>query len=238
MSVLRAVARTSSGMTISEVAAATELDRATARRLLLTFTDLKYLANSDGRFSLTSAVLDLGFAYLASISVSDLAVPHLRALTKDLQESSAAAVLDRHDILYVARVPSPRLMTVSLGVGARLPAHATSLGRVLVAGLPADERTEWTRTVTLTAYTEHTIVDIDELRAEIERVREQGWALVDQEFEYGVRSIAAPVVDRASQVRAAINVSAHAGRVDAATLRDVFLPNLLTTARELSRSLI
>src|SRR5690554_931054 len=102
MSVLRAIARMKSGMTISEVAAVTDLDRATARRLLLTFTDLDYLQNRDGRFSLASAILDLGFAYLASIPVSELAVPHLRSLTQDLQESSAAAVLDRHDILYIA----------------------------------------------------------------------------------------------------------------------------------------
>jgi len=234
LSVIRSFAADRPTMTLAEVARETGLTRATARRLLFTLEALGYAAFDGKRFSLTPQVLDIGYAYLSSLDLSAIAQPEMEALVDRTHESSSAAVLDGTEIVYVTRVPTKRIMTISLGLGSRLPAYATSMGRVLLADLADDARCEHLPPEPWPALTAQTIVDPDELRAELARVREQGWALVDQELEEGVRSIAAPLRDASGRAVAALNVSSHAGRVDFATLRETFLPDLVATAARVS----
>jgi IclR family transcriptional regulator, pca regulon regulatory protein len=223
-------------LTLSEVARLTGITRATARRILLTLEDLGHV-RSDGRlFSLTPRVLTLGWAYLSSLNLWETAQPLMEELTKQTNESCSAATLDLPDVVYVARVPTHRIMTIALGVGTRLPAHCTSMGRVLLAALGDDELEAFLASARLEAYTDRTITEPDRLRRTIQTVRDQGWALVDQELEIGLRSIAAPLrID--GRTIAAINVSAAAPRVPLEQLRGRFLPELLKTAEMISTAL-
>lgn len=215
--------------TLSDVARATGLTRAATRRFLLTLADLGYVRTDGKRFSLTPRVLELGYAYLSSLPLPGLAEPHLERLVQETHESSSMSVLDGDDIVYIVRVPTSRIMAVAINVGTRFPAFATSMGRVLLAGL--DDRTLDARlkTVKLTGFTEHTVTDIDELRAKLLEVRAQGYALVDQELELGLRSLAAPVRNRQGRVVAAVNVSSHVSRLTKERARREFLPLLLGT---------
>jgi IclR family pca regulon transcriptional regulator len=181
--------------------------------------------------------LTLGYAYLSSLSVADVAQSHLTDLANDVHESCSASVLDGFDIVYVARAATKRIMTISLSVGTRLPAHATSMGRVLLAAIHDDRLDAYLDAATLAPLTERTIVDRDRLRAEVERTRTRGWCLVDQELEDGVRSIAVPLHDAAGRVVAAVNTSAHATRVPLATLQRSFLPKLRDCAAEIDAEL-
>lgn len=217
-------------LTLSEVAAATGASRAAVRRFLLTLAELGYV-RTDGRFfSLTARVLELGYAYLSSLTLPEVAEPHLERLVADVNESSSVSVLDRDDVVYVARVPTSRIMTVAINVGTRFPAYATSMGRVLLAGLPDAELETYLNRVELAALTPRTITSVPALRTELARVRGQGWALVNQELEEGLRAVAAPIRDRTGGVVAAVNVSAHASRVSLEAMRRVLLPPLLMAA--------
>jgi IclR family pca regulon transcriptional regulator len=193
--------------------------------------------STDGRrFSLTPQVLDLGYAYLSSLNIQQIAQPYLEALSERVNESVSVTVLDGADIIYVARVPTKRIMTISLGLGSRLPAHCTSMGRVLLAELPPAQL----RAVVppqLDARTERTIRTRAALEAELADVRRQGWALVDEELELGLRSLAAPLRDASGGAVAAMNVSTHAGRSTADDIRAHVLPELLTAAGEISTAL-
>jgi IclR family pca regulon transcriptional regulator len=224
-------------LTLSEVARLTGLTRATARRLLLTFERLGYMRSDDRHFELTPTVLDLGYAYLSSVQLPAIAQPFMEALSEQVHESVSASVLDGHEIVYVARVPTKRIMTIALSLGSRLPAVSTSMGRVLLAGLCDEELDHFLASAALVARTERTIVDRDRLREVIEEIRRQGWALVDQELEDGVRSIGAPIRDRAGRTIAAINVSTHAGRVGLRELRSDFVPMLLDASAGISSAL-
>jgi len=230
--VVRAFSAEQPSMTLSEVARVTDLTRAAARRFLLTLVDLGYV-RTDGRlFSLTPRVLDLGYAYVASAGLPDVAQPHLEDLSARVHESASVSVLEGDDVLYVARVATSRIMTVAITVGTRFPASTTSMGRVLLAGYDDEELSTYLARVHLQPLTRFTITDPDELRSEILRVREQGHAVVDQELEEGLRSLAAPVRDESGKVIAAANVSAHAGRSSLEDVRRDLLPALLeTTAR-------
>jgi IclR family transcriptional regulator, pca regulon regulatory protein len=217
-------------LTLSEVAIATGASRAAARRFLLTLAELGYV-RTDGRFfSLTARVLELGYAYLSSLTLPEVAEPHLERLVAEVNESSSVSVLDRDDVVYVARVPTSRIMTVAINVGTRFPAYATSMGRVLLAGLPDPELGTYLDRVELAALTPRTITSVPALRTELARVRSQGWALVNQELEEGLRAVAAPIRDRTGSVVAAVNVSAHASRVSLEAMRRVLLPPLLMAA--------
>lgn len=230
LSVIRAFDAEHVELTLSDVARATGLTRAAARRFLLTLADLGYV-RTDGRlFALTPRVLELGYAYLSGLSLSEIAQPHLERLAARVHESTSVSVLDGADIVYVARVPVSRIMTVGINLGTRFPAHATSMGRVLLAGLSPAELTAHLAGVTLPRLTPGTIADHDELTAELDRVRTQGYALVDQELEEGLRSIAVPIHDRHRRVVAAVNVSTHASRTPVDVLRDELLPALRETA--------
>jgi IclR family transcriptional regulator, pca regulon regulatory protein len=237
LAVLQVFSREHPAPTLSEVARLAGTTRATARRILLTLERLGHVRSDGRRFSLTPRVLALGWAYLSSLNLWEIAQPLMEDLVEETGESCSAATLDLPDIVYVARVPTRRIMSITLGVGTRLPAHATSMGRVLLAGMRDEELDAFLQTTTFEPLTERTITDPARLRAEIDEVRAQGWALVDQELELGLRSVAAPVHGSDGRTVAALNVSAAASRVPLEQLRDEFLPALLRTADAVSTAL-
>jgi IclR family pca regulon transcriptional regulator len=216
---------------LAEVARETGLDRATARRLLLTLADLGYVTGDSRGFELTPRVLELGYSYLSGLSLPEIAYPHLRRLAGELNETAALAVLDGDDIVYVALVASTRLATVRINVGTRFEAYATSMGRVLLAGLPEPEFENYLARLHLQARTDRTVRTVDMLRQEIDKARAQGWALVDSELEEGLRGAAAPVRNRAGTVIAAANVSVHSGRTTPQLVEREYVPAILRTVR-------
>ena len=237
LAVIRAFDARRPELTLSEVARHCDLTRAAARRFLLTLADLGYV-RTDGRlFRLTPRVLELGYAYLSSLSLPEVAAPHLERLVAEVHESSSMSVLDGDDIIYVARVPTARIMTVAINVGTRFPAYATSMGRVLLAALPAADLAAYLARVRLERLAPRTFTSPEALRAELERVSAQGWAIVDQELEAGLRSVAAPVRDKAGTTVAAINVSVHASRTTLDGIRRKLVPPLRAAAAAIERDL-
>jgi IclR family pca regulon transcriptional regulator len=237
LAVVRTFSREHPTLTMAQVAARTNVPRAVARRYLFTLESLGYVQQRDGRFMLTPKVLDLGYSYLSSLTLPALAQPILERLGEELHESCSVSVLDGREIVYVARVPAQRIMSINLGVGSRLPAHATSMGKVLLASLPARSLDEFFAKGPLEAMTRRTIANPADLRRALQTIREAGWAVADQESEDGVRSIAAPIVDGRGETKAAMNVSAHVGRTTVAQLCKDVLPRLLDAARDISRAL-
>lgn len=223
LAVIRAFDGENPRMTLSELAARTGLTRATARRFLLTLAELGYVVSDGKLFSLTPRVLELGFSYLSGLSLPEIAQPHLEALSRELGESTSASVLDGSPldgaaIVYVARVPTRRIMNVGITIGTRFPANLTSMGRVLLA---AEPQARWP----------------DALRTVLAEVRAQGWALVDQELEPGLRSIAAPVHSADGSVIAAINVSSTTSSATLERIAEEFRPALLRTAGRIDEAL-
>ena len=237
LAVIRCFSSERPSLTLSEVAERTGLTRAAARRFLLTLQELGYVGSTGRQFSLRPRVLALGYAYLSSFSVAQIAQPHLEDLAEELHESCSVSVLDGDDIVYVARASANRIMTIALTVGTRLPPYPTSMGRVLLASLPPGELDAHLKRTSLRKLTERTVVDETELREILVRVAAQGWAAVDQELEAGVRSIAVPIRDSSGRVVAAINASAHAARVPMRTLEKQFLPRLLDAAQQIDTEL-
>lgn len=233
LAVIRCFGRDTPTRTLSEVAVATGLSRATARRFLHTLEALGYCSTDCRSWSLRPRVLDLGYAYLSSVATWDIVQDRLQELVQVVNESSSASVLDGHDIMYTVRVPTRRIMSMTIEVGTRLPAYATSMGRVLLAGLPESEFEEYREQVVLRAITPRTVHDAATLKEIVDAVRERGHCLLDQELESGVRSVAAPLHDARGKVFAAINVSAHASRCTLEELRGSVLPKLLETARSI-----
>ncbi|WP_382306866.1 IclR family transcriptional regulator C-terminal domain-containing protein [Herbiconiux sp. UC225_62] len=223
-------------VTLSDIARVTDLTRATARRFLLTLVELGYVRTDGKLFALTPKVLELGFSYLSGLSLPEVAQPHLEQLSRELGESTSASVLDGGDIVYVARVPTRRIMTVGITIGTRFPAYATSMGRVLLAGLAPADLDAYLATLHPAAFTPSTLTDPAGLRAELDAVRERGWTIVDQELEVGLRSVAAPV-RRGGTVVAAINVSTTTGTSSLDRLQDEFVPPLLATAERIGADL-
>ena len=235
-----AVIRVLSGprpLTLSEVARAGGLSRAAARRFLLTLEELGYVRQSGGRFALTPRVLELGFSYLASLGLPELAQPHLERLVEEVRESSSVSVLDGASIVYVARVPTQRIMTVVISVGTRLPAYATSMGRVLLAGLPPAELAQLLERIVLEPLADGTVATRADLRRELDRVARHGYAIVDQELESGLRSVAAPIRDRGANVVAAINLAVQASSVSVEQIRESLLHPLQDAAAAIERDL-
>ncbi|BBH68792.1 IclR family transcriptional regulator [Actinoplanes sp. OR16] len=237
LAVIRAFDAQHRELTLSDVARACGLTRAAARRFLLTLTDLGYV-RTDGRlFSLAPRVLELGYSYLSSLSLPEVAEPHLERLVTQVRESSSLSVLDGDDVVYIARVPTSRIMRVAINVGTRFPAYATSMGRVLLAALPEAELDAYLSRAKLEPLTDRTITSPDLLRAEIARVRVQGHALVDQELEEGLRALAAPIHDRNGEAAGAVNVSIHAARATVDEIRERLLPPLLEAAAAIESDL-
>ncbi|GAA2533725.1 IclR family transcriptional regulator [Winogradskya humida] len=237
LAVIRAFDAHHPELTLSEVARICDLTRAAARRFLLTLTDLGYVRTDGRMFSLTPRVLELGYAYLSSMSLPEVAQPHLETLVADIHESSSVSVLDGDDVLYVARVPTRRIMTVAINVGTRFPAYATSMGRILLAHLPEPEITAFLARVNLLPLTDRTLTKPEALHTELDRIRTQGWAIVDQELEEGLRSLAAPIRNRTGTVVAAVNISVHASRTPVEDMRDRLLPRLLATTTAIEADL-
>jgi IclR family pca regulon transcriptional regulator len=237
LAVINSFSRERNSQTLSEVAQQTGLTRATARRVLLTLAELGYVHQNNRSFSLTPRVLDLGYSYLSSFQVVELAQQSMERLVEEVKESSSMSVLDGNEIVYVARVPTKRIMTISLAIGSRLPAYPTSMGRVLLAGLTDAELDEYLTRTRLEQLTDHTLTDPDELRSTIEKTRIDGYALVDQELEEGLRSIAVPVRDGSGDVVAAMNLSTHAARRSVASMRSDLLPALRETAARIEADL-
>jgi IclR family pca regulon transcriptional regulator len=225
-------------LTLSDVARRTGLTRAAARRFLLTLTELGYVRNDGRFFSLTPRVLDLGYAYLSGLSLTEVAQPHIEDLVALTHESSSVAVLDGQDIVYVVRVPTKRIMTVTISVGTRFPAWVTSMGRVLLAGLTPPELDAHLAAVEMLPLTKRTVTTPLQLRKVIAQVAAQGYATTDQELEDGLRSAAAPIRNRSGAVVAAINCSAHASRVSMEQLRRDLLPAVLETAHRIETDLV
>lgn len=237
LEVIRSFSASAPRQTLTEVAGRAGLTRAGARRILLTLQTLGYV-ETDGRlFCLTPRILDLGFAYLSSMPIWNLAEPVMEALVEQVKESCSAAALEGTDIVYVLRVPTRKIMSIGLGVGSRLPAYCTSMGRVLLAGLPDEEVLRRLAASQPRPLTRHTVTDADSLLAKVQQARRQGWCLVNQELEEGLVSIAAPIVNRGGQTVAALNVSGQANRTPARTLQEQVLPALLAAARDVSRLL-
>ena len=237
LSVIRAFDAEHAELTLSDVARRAGITRAAARRFLLTLESLGYVASDARAFRLTPRVLELGFSYLSSLSLTEIVQPHLEALSRDVDESVSAAVLDGTDIVYIARVPTRRIMSVRITIGTRFPAFATSMGRVLLAGLPNAAADAALAASDLAHLTDRTLTDRAVLAAELARVREQGWSLVDGELEPGLRSIAAPLHGRDGRVVAALNVSTSATRDSVGHVRDAYLPPLLRTATAIDAEL-
>lgn len=237
LTVLQAFNAERPAMTLADMSRATGLTRATVRRLLLTLVTLGFVCTDGRTFELTPRVLDLGFAYVSSLQLPDIAQPFMEALSDRVHESVSASVLDGWQIVYVARVNTQRIMGISLAIGSRLPAAWTSMGRVLLAGLSDPQLDEFLDGLVVSGPTPQSINDLDALRSEIHAVRTQGYALIDQELELGVRSVAAPLRDRRGRTLAAINVGTHAARVTLKELRGVILPDLLATARSIESQL-
>ncbi|HJL43899.1 MAG TPA: IclR family transcriptional regulator C-terminal domain-containing protein [Myxococcales bacterium LLY-WYZ-16_1] len=234
LNVIRAFDAQTPALTLSEVAERTGLSRAAARRFLLTLSELGF-AESDGkRFRLTPKVLELGYSYLSSLGLTEVLTPILSRLSEDLKESVSAAVLDGIEVVYIARVQAHRILSVGLGVGDRLPAFATSMGRVLLAHAPDGIQRKALDPDQLRKFTDKTIVDAPTLMAILRQVRDDGYCLVDQELEVGLRSLAVPLRDVHGQVRAALNVSGHASRTTVDGMLEQYLPVMRKTAAEIS----
>ena len=233
LEVIRAFGEGRPDLSISDVARETGLSRAAARRCLHTLSVLGYAASAGGKFVLTPRVLALGYAYLGSTPFARVAQPILERVAETLHESSSLAVLDGLEVVYVARAATRRILSIGLSVGSRLPADCTSMGRVLLAFADEAERARYLARVKLVRHTSHTIVDKRQLRAELDRIRLAGYAIVDQELELGLRSLAVPVRRHDRTVVAAINVGVHAGRVEPKTLAREYLPVLQEAALEI-----
>ncbi|MEV4576285.1 IclR family transcriptional regulator C-terminal domain-containing protein [Nonomuraea jabiensis] len=233
LAVLVALGSARGGLSLADAARTTGLPRATVRRSLQVLTRLGYVACDGSRFAVLPKVMELGYAALSERTFGEVVQPHLADLVARVHESASVGVLSGDDVLYVARVPTVSIMTVNITVGTRFPAYATSMGRVLLA----DQPEERLAAIAPQPLTRHTITAPDRLRAAVRQAAEDGYALVDQELEEGVRSIAVPVRGRDGRVVAAVNVATHASRATRADLLRDVLPALAETAARMSADL-
>jgi len=234
LDVLRAFGPEQPVMALSDVAAATGLARPTARRILLTLEALGYVRATAGGYALTPRVLELGTRYVQAMGLWDVARPHMERLVARTGESSSIAQLDGSDIVYVARVAVPKIIALAVQIGTRFPAPATSLGKVLLAGLPIDELDRVLAEPSRAGVTARWQPERPELDAALREVRAKGWALTDEQLAPGIRSVAAPLRDGAGRVIAALNVTVHAAETSVETLLTAHLPLLVHTAGEIS----
>jgi len=233
--VIQAFTQQSPQMTISQLSIKTGLSRAAVRRCLYTLTKLGFAGAEDGsRYSLRPRMLTLSHTYTASNTLSSAAQPILERMSSALRESFSVATLDGEDIVYIARTTVSRVMAVDLHIGSRLPAYCTSMGRVLLAYLPADQLESYLAKVVLTPYTTRTVNSIEKLRLHLRNIRRSGYAICDQEYEVGLRSLAVPVYAPSGRAVATINLSGNAQRMTAMDMQTRFLPHLRNAANELS----
>ncbi|MEH6437748.1 IclR family transcriptional regulator domain-containing protein [Massilia sp. DD77] len=234
LAVVRAFSDSRKPQTIAQISQKTGIPRAAVRRCLYTLQQLGYVDAELNNFSLRPKVLTLGYSYLSSTPLTVSSQPYLNGISRELGESSSLAVLDDGEVLYVARAAATRVMSVALNTGSRLPAYCTSLGRVMLAHLAPAELDAYFARTKLRAMTERTVVNQKRLREILAGVRQDGYAVNDEELELGLRSISVPVRGASGQVLAALNVGAQAGRVSVERMKQEFLPVLLRGAQELS----
>ena len=221
-------------LTVSDVAARTGLARPTARRLLLTLEQLGYVNSHDGEYSLTTKVLELGTAYIGAVGMWEVAQPHLEGLVDRTGESSSIAQLDGSDIVYVARVPVPKIIALVVHIGTRFPAVATSMGKVLLSDLPGRTLDDVLALPSKSGIVAHHVPSRGQLDRELATIRKRGWALSDERLARGVRSVAAPIRNAQGDTVAAVNVTVHAAETSIETLTEVYLPMLLETADDIT----
>jgi IclR family pca regulon transcriptional regulator len=234
LAVIRAFSDSRRSLTIAQISQKTGIPRAAVRRCLHTLKQLGYADSDVNNFSLRPKILTLGYSYLSSTPLTVSAQPYLNNISRTLGESCSLAVLDDNEVLYVARSATSRVMSVALNTGSRLPAYCTSLGRAMLAHLPDEQLKAYFEKVKLRALTDKTVVSQKRLRDILAGVREQGYAVIDEELEVGLRSIAVPVRGASGNVLAALNVGAQAARVSVAQMEEEILPVLLRGAQELS----
>jgi IclR family transcriptional regulator, pca regulon regulatory protein len=235
--VLQSFSHDHPSLTISEAANLVGITRGTARRVLITFASMGLVTASGRNYIPTARIMTLGYGYLSSLPFWELSQSYLEELQKRLNESCSIATLDGPEIVYVARAAARRSMSLTLTVGSRLPAYATSMGRVLLAGLDESDLINHLASIEMRPLTPKTITSKEKLVDELRKVRRQGYAIVDGEREEGVRSAAAPIRIRSERVAAALNVSTNAGRVSLRELRERCLPALIETADAISGDL-
>jgi IclR family transcriptional regulator, pca regulon regulatory protein len=234
LAVIQAFSQRQRELTVSQISAKTGFSRAAVRRCLYTLAKLGFAATDDSRhFHLRPRVLALGHSYISSMPLAATAQPILENVSRILHESCSIATLDRTDIVYIARANVTRIMSIDLVVGSRLPAFCTSMGRVLMAALPAEKLDEFLARVEFKRYTERTVANAEKLRQILRLVQRNGYSIVDQELESGLRSMAVPIHDATGRVVAALNVGAHAQRISIQDLQVRFLPHLKAAAQEL-----
>jgi len=234
LAVILAFSQRQRELTVSQISSKTGFSRAAVRRCLYTLAKLGFAASDDSRhFHLRPRVLALGHSYISSMPLAAMAQPILENVSRILHESCSIATLDRTDIVYIARANVTRIMSIDLVVGSRLPAFCTSMGRVLMAELPAENLDEFLARVEFKRHTERTVASAEKLRQTLRLVQRNGYCIVDQELESGLRSMAVPIRDSAGRVVAALNVGAHAQRVSIQDLQVRFLPQLKAAAQEL-----
>jgi IclR family pca regulon transcriptional regulator len=237
LEVIKAFEDRPDGVTVGDVAARTGFSRAAVRRLLITLELQGYASHNGPVYRLSTRTLRLGFSFLSSSSLSVLALPILEEISALIHESSSMSMLEGDDIVYLARSATQRVMSVGLSVGSRLPAYCTSMGRVMIAAMAREDFTAYLRRIELKKRTPKSITRKTAFAAELERVRQQGYALVDEELELGLRSLAVPVRSRSGKVVAAINTGVQAARSSATEMIERFLPVLREGAERLSIAL-
>ncbi|HWW97195.1 MAG TPA: IclR family transcriptional regulator C-terminal domain-containing protein [Edaphobacter sp.] len=233
--VIQAFTQQSPQMTISQLSIKTGLSRAAVRRCLYTLTKLGFAGAEDGsRYSLRPRMLTLSHTYTTSNTLSSAAQPILERMSAALHESFSVATLDGEDIVYIARTQVNRVMAVDLHIGSRLPAYCTSMGRILLAYLPAEQLEQYLAKVNLVPHTTRTITSVEKLRLALRNIRRNGYAICDQEYEVGLRSIAVPVYSASGRVVATLNLSGNAPRLSVLEMQSRFLTPLRNAASELS----
>lgn len=238
LAVIRAFDEEHQQLSLSDVARRTGLTRAAARRFLLTLVQLGYVHQADGVFSLRPRVLELGFAYLSGLSLLEVAQPHMERLSNSVHESVSVSVLDGDDLVYVGRIHARKIMKAAINVGSRYPAYPTSMGRVLLAGARPTWLEQYLARVELEPLTPLTVTDVSRLREVLAQVRADGFAVVDQELELGLRSMAVPLHGRGGDVVAAMNVSAPLERGSLEEITAELLPPLRDAAKALEADLL
>jgi len=233
LEVIRSFDRIHVKQTISQISERTLLARPTVLRLLLTLEDLGYVRSQNNHYSLTPKVVDLGMAYVSSLGLYGAAKPHMENLSKEVDQTVSLAELDGSDIVYTGRVEVPKIISVGVTVGSRLPSASTALGRVLLAAVPDSELHEVLRTPSLSMYIPRTRFTAEQIRPKLELVREQGWAESDEDLQYGVQAIATPICGEDGQVVAAIGLGTHTSEIGKEIVRERYLPLLLETARNI-----
>jgi IclR family pca regulon transcriptional regulator len=235
LTVIQAFTQKKRQLTISQLSGKTGLSRAAVRRCLYTLAKLGFAGSDDGRhFYLGPRILALGYSYIASMPLATAAQPVLERVSHELHESCSISTLDRSDIIYVARANVTRIMSIDLGVGSRLPAFCTSMGRILLASLAPEALEAYLAQTELKRFTERTVTTTEKLRQVLRLVSRNGYSIVDQELELGLRSMAVPIQNPNGKIVAALNVGAHAQRVSIQEMQTKFLPRLRAAAQELS----